>query len=569
MTLGLATWAMMSAGCGAPPTPGPTPSASDRPPTNAPEPPPIQAGIPASPGEYDLPVDVLHYHVEIVLGQPSIVARARIEVASNGARSLPLDLTGLAVDEVTVDGEPVSFDYASGKLIVPLSGSREAESVQVRYHGVPDDGLIIRTNSRGRPSAFVDNWPNRTRFWLPSVDHPSDKATASFTVHAPADWQVVANGRMLDGASTRTDDVLGDTPGLRTWRWATDVLQPSYTLVIGGTDFHIESIGRAACGSAPASPDPDGCVDVSFWVYEEDVAFARQVFGRADQMVDYFTERFGPYPFEKLANVQSATRFGGMENSSAIFYSEEAITAGGLSEGTVSHEVAHQWFGDSATEADWDHIWLSEGFATYFGNQFFEVADGPSAFRDRMENDRRSYLGSDAVHRAVVPRTRPANLFELLNANSYEKGGWVLHMLRGLLGDDRFFEGIRRYYDAYALATALTPDFRRVMEEVYGEPLDWFFDQWIHAPGYPALDSDWTYDEASSTVTLTLRQTQSQAWPTYRIPLVVRVETEGGAMDTPVEVRGREFTTTVATDSRPTRITLDPDGWLLKGPGPS
>ena len=552
--------------CAGPASPGPSPGGGSNADLPATEPPPVQPGIPALPGEYDLAADVLHYDVEILFRGPAIVARARIDVAVNGAQELPLDFTGLAVEQASVDDREVTFDYEDGKLTIPLNPASDTAIVDIRYRGVPDDGLIIRTNTRGRPSAFVDNWPNRTRFWMPSVDHPSDKATASFTVHAPEEWEVVANGRMVGEPQPTSDDVPGGGQGLRTWRWETRVLQPSYTLVIGGTDFHIESIGRAACGAAPASPDPDGCVEVDFWVYEEDVPFARRVFGRAAEMVDYYTDRFGPYPFEKLAHVQSATRFGGMENSSAIFYSEEAITTGGLSEGTVSHEVAHQWFGDSATQSDWDHLWLSEGFATYFGNQFFEDADGVDSFRARMEEDRLSYLASDAVHEAVVPRNRPDNLFDLLNANSYQKGGWVLHMLRGVVGDDRFFEGIRAYYEAHALGNALTPDFQRVMEDVHGESLDWFFQQWVYSPGYPVLDTDWTWDEDGSAVALTVRQTQPAAWPTYRIPLTVRMEGTDGEAQVPLVVVGREYSTTIPSSSRPDRVELDPEGWVLKGP---
>ena len=125
-------------------------------------------------------------------------------------------------------------------------------------------------------------------------------------------------------------------------------------------------VGLAACGSAPASPRQDGCVEVSAWLFAEDAAQASISFRRAADMVDFFSELVGPYPFEKLAHVQSATRFGGMENASAIFYSERRLASGASLEGTVAHETAHQWFGDAVTAEDWTELWLSEGFATYF-----------------------------------------------------------------------------------------------------------------------------------------------------------------------------------------------------------
>ena len=546
---------------------GPSAAPSQSAVRSAPEPPPVEAGAPAAPGEYEIAPDVLHYEIELSLGAPEIEGRATLTVRPNGADELPLDLVGLGVRSVHVDGNPSTFAYTEGKLVVRLDNARDTVQVAVAYHGTPDDGLIIRPNVHGFPTAFVDNWPNRTRFWLPSVDHPADKATAGFTVHAPNGWQVVANGAQIAEPSA-TDD------GKTTWRWATRVPHPTYTLVAGAAEFAIESLGRAACGAAPASVEPDGCIDVSYWVYPQDTAFAREVFRRAPEMVDYFTATVGPYPFEKLANVQSATRFGGMENSSAIFYSEEAIASGRLGEGTVSHEIAHQWFGDSATEADWNHLWLSEGFATYFGALFFEATDGVEEFRQRMERSRQGYVGSDDAQRPIVDPDGADNLFDLLNRNNYAKGGWVLHMLRGLLGDETFFRSIRSYYAQYAYGTVLTADLQRVFETDAGLSLDWFFEQWVHQPGHPVLEHRWETSEDGAELILTVAQTQSPDWPTFRFPLDVEIvgstsadgaATTGNTRRERVELRQRTHTFRFPVDAPPEAVVLDPDGWLLKG----
>ena len=533
--------------------------------------------LPAAPGEYDLAADIRHYDIELVLGAPEIRGRVTITVRPGGATSLPLDFTGLGISGVRVDDEPAVFDYTGGKLTVPLpegagggdpgSGQPGATDLRITvdYHGTPDDGLIIRDNVHGNPTAFVDNWPNRARFWLPSIDHPADKATASFTVHAPAEWQVIANGAPVGDPTPTAANALGGADGKTTWRWATEVDHPTYTLVVGAADFAIESLGRAACGNSPASPDPDGCVDVSFWVYPEDRDFAREVFARAPAMVDFFTATIGPYPFEKLANVQSATRFGGMENSSAIFYSERAIAAGGLGEGTVSHEIAHQWFGDSATESDWTHLWLSEGFATYFGDLFFEAADGVEDFRARMEQSRQGYVRSNVADRPIVDPERPGSLLQLLNGNNYSKGGWVLHMLRGVLGDEIFFRGIRAYYGEFAYGNALTSDLRRVFEEVSGQPLGWFFDQWVHQPGYPVLAVEWEMDAGGTDLTLTVTQTQSAEWSAFRLPMDVEIQGAGGPTRERIELTERSQTFTIPVASPVSAVTLDPDGWVLKG----
>ncbi|MGD8281108.1 MAG: M1 family metallopeptidase, partial [Gemmatimonadota bacterium] len=458
------------------------------------EPAPIRAGVAPPPGIYAPGVDVQRYDVELGLGLGTDWFEGRVDIdvlETADDPVLPLDFTGLEVLEVRVDGAAAPYDYERGVLTVPLSGGTTGDLtvVSVHYRGVPDDGLILRNNVHGEPSAFIDNWPNRTRFWLPSVDHPTDKATVRYTVHAPAEWRVVANGYLVTEGGPTPPDAIGPPGDRRTWVWEMDVPISPYNMVIGAAELETVTVGLAACGAAPATRRDDGCVEVTYWAYPEDVQKAAPSFRRAARMVDYFTETFGPYPFEKLANVESATRFGGMENASAIFYPEQAIAAGADIEGTVSHEIVHQWFGDSVTEADWHHLWLSEGFAEYFGSQFFEVSDGPDAFEARMEQKRRTILaGSDAGRPIYDPSQR--NLFALLNSNNYEKAAWVLHMLRGIMGDDAFFEGIREYYRRYAESTALTSDFRGVMEEVYGRDLEWFFHQWIYEPGYPVLEVD-------------------------------------------------------------------------------
>ncbi len=539
---------------------------------HAQEPVPIQAGVAPAPGPYAPGVDVRHYEVEIALtaGSDRIEARAELQVAVEAHRAtLPLDFTGLEITGLTVDGATVPYLHEEGVVRIPLGGAVPGDvvTVAIDYRGVPDDGLILRDNVHGDPAAFVDNWPNRTRFWLPTVDHPADKATVRYTVHAPAAWKVIANGHLVTEAGPTPADALGSGADRRTWVWEVGVPISTYNMVIGAADMEITTVGLAACGRAPASRRDDGCVEVTTWIFPQDVANAEPSFRRAAQMTDYFTELVGDFPFEKLANVQSATRFGGMENASAIFYSEQAIAAGRDIEGTVSHEIAHQWFGDAVTESSWSHLWLSEGFATYFGALFFEAADGVEDFRERMEGSRARVVASADSDKPVIDPDE-TDLFALLNDNNYPKGGWVLHMLRGLLGDEVFFEGIRAYYRRHLHSAVLTEDFQAVMEEVSRRDLDWFFTQWLYRPGHPVFEVEerWIPGDAGRGVAeVVVRQVQKEAWPRFRVPLelcwgegaerVCREAVSGSASDVFRFEMGAEPSSPVA---------LDPDGWVLK-----
>ena len=529
------------------------------------EPPPVAAGRAPPPGPYAPGFDAVHYDIALTLPDTGSYIRgittARIALVEPRADTLALDLSGLAVARVRVNGAAVGHRQDAGKVYVPVPAAArvgDTIAVEVAYEGRPDDGLIIGPNVHGTRAAFADNWPNRARFWFPSIDHPSDKATVAFAVSAPEPWAVIANGERGDDVGPEPPPPAAGSTAQRTvWRWATDTPIPTYTMVIGAAEF---GIGRAGEACAPSS---GRFIETTWWAFPPDTAHAARVFRRADEMVAYYSELIAPFPYEKLAHVQSSTRYGGMENVTAIFYDERALAARRDIEGTVAHETAHQWFGDAVTEADWHHLWLSEGFATYFGALFFEHADGVERFRQIMEANRQSYVASDVVGRPIVDPME-ANLFALLNANNYQKGAWVLHMLRGILGDSAFFDGVRRYYRAHEHGTALTEDLVRAMESASGRELDWFFEQWVFRPGHPRLRVEWVWDAGAREVVLTIEQAQPADWPTFRLPMEVELVTAEGPVRRRVELDQRRKLFRFRLDAPPTVVRVDPDGWVLK-----
>ena len=258
-----------------------------------------------------------------------------------------------------------------------------------------------------------------------------------------------------------------------------------------------------------------------------------------------------------------------MENATAIFYADAAFRTGRMGEGLIAHETAHQWFGDAVTEREWAHLWLSEGFATYFAALWTQHAHGDSTFRHNMDGIRSAVLAdSEAVPTHAVIDTAQRDLLALLNANSYQKGSFILHMLRRQVGDSAFFAALSSYYSTHRDGTALTDDLREAVEHASGQKLDWFFDQWLRRPGFPEIDVTWSSDPSSHQVTLDI--VQGSRFGAFRFPLTVELrDGTGGAVRRatvliPAETRAHlALPLGVQPAPLPRTLVVDPDVELL------
>lgn len=510
-------------------------------------------------------VDALRYRFAIELPPRGADLDVTATLAFTRARevaALHLDLLApMRVRGATVGCQrPVGVRPThDGRVVtIPLPPARaegELLCVTLRYHGAPRDGLIVSTDSAGRWMAFGDNWPDRARHWLATIDHPSDKAQVEFVVDAPADRRVIANGTergraVLFGGRHRTT-------------WMLDEPIPTYLMVIAAAPLAEHDLGATACGLAAAG----GCVPQVVFTAPEQAAAMPGAFAQADDIVSYFARTVGPFPYPQLQHLQSSTRFGGMENAGAIFYADRLFREpAGVGDGLIAHETAHQWFGDAVTEAAWGHVWLSEGFATYFAALYAADARGDTAFRAERVAMR------DAVRRAPVTATRPVldtaqtDLLQLLNSNSYQKGGFVLHMLRQEVGDRAFFAAIRAYHAAHRHGTALTADLRTAMEREAGRDLGWFFDQWLTRPGLVEGQVSWRYDAAAQALAVTV--VQDGRFPPYAFPLTLGVEgSDGTTRLVTVRIPAAREVIVLATDlhlSRaPRMVVVDPRADLL------
>ena len=501
-------------------------------------------------------VDVQQYQFEIILPDTGRTIRGRATISFTGAAandSLRLDLL-LPVDSVIAGGASLAFTQQRGAVAIALGRSmRDSASVTVVYHGTPDDGLVISSDKRGRWQAFGDNWPNRARHWLPTVDHPSDKAFVTWRIDAPARLTVIANGA-LDSQTT--------TAGRTIWTWRESRPLPTYLMVIAAAELVQHPVIDARC----VRTESGGCLAQTVYTASDSNVAVPPAFGRATDITAFYSSIVAPFPYEKLAHLQSTTIFGGMENATAIFYSDQSFRRGTMSTGLIAHETAHQWFGDAVTERTWAHLWLSEGFATYFAELYSEHVFGRDTLVARMRAIRKVLIADSAgaMTRPVLD-TAQTDYMRLLNANSYEKGGFVLHMARALIGDSAFFQGIRAYYGAHRHGNADSDDLRTALETSSGRDLRWFFDQWLRRPGFPEIAWTWSYDQAAQRVYLVVRQ--RPRFGNFRFPLVVEVEQRNGVIsrttvDVPAAASSR-FELPFLLDAAPRRIAFDPDAQLL------
>jgi aminopeptidase N len=501
-------------------------------------------------------IDAIHYTFRLTLSDASDEisgeATADLRFIQPNVTRFWLDLAnvvdgrGMTATAVTSNGQPVAFQHAADRVTITLPSAPaagERRQFTVIYHGIPKDfgraaaGLSIRKNKYGERTFFSLNWPDRARQWLAIIDHPSDKATSEFLITAPAKYQVVANGLLQETLD------LGD--GRRTTHWKQSVPISSWLNAIGVAEFASHHAGNVRG------------IPLQTWVYWQDRENGVITFeDPARKALEFFIDHIGPYSYEKLANVQAAGLGGGTEHASEIFYGETSVTNKPATN-LVAHETAHQWFGDSVTEKDWDDVWLSEGFATYFTLLSTEHYEGRDAFVAGLKRSRTTVFTTEKRMPGVsVAHRNLDDMSKVLNQIVYQKGGWMLHMLRAQIGDEKFWAGIRDYYARYRNANASTADFRRVMEENSGADLGWFFDQWIYRPGSPVVEGAWHYDSAAQKVLLDLKQTQPG--DAYRLPM----EVDAGGI-TRIEFNSKQQHFEIAAAKDPETVTLDPNTWVL------
>jgi aminopeptidase N len=490
---------------------------------------------------------------------------------------ISLNCVELAVESVKVDGRPADFDYpvagnmatswisgageqrADDRLVIhlptPMKRGDEFQ-VEVAYHGSPKRGLYWIAPEEGIPDKRYEVWSQgegeNNRFWIPCHDYPDDHATYEGRFRVEKGFYVLSNGLLV------SQEDKGDKSE---FLWRLDQPQVSYLIMVAAARYDVHE------------EDADGVKLMYLVPPGTDEATVERAFGQTADMIDFYSKTIGiDYPYSKYAQVVVQNFIhGGMENTTATVMNsrillDERAALTKSEEGLVAHELAHMWWGDMVTCREWTHMWLNEGFATYYQSLYRRYHDGDDAFRyEILQRHRATTDRDDRDARPVV--TEFYNRKDARNnANIYIKGSSVLHMLRFLLGDD-LYRGVVQYYgEKYKFGPVETSDFARAVKDFTGENLDWFFEQWIYLAGHPKFEVTKRWDEDSKTLELAVRQTQKTGGlvPVFRVPLDVEITCDEG-VDThriTVDRDSQEFF--FPCPSRPKMVIFDKGDWVLK-----
>ncbi len=507
-------------------------------------------------------IDVKHYVFNLSLSDADneITGTTQVTISFKeaGMKNFSLDFInkttarqnkGMVVDAVSIDKTTANYTHENDELIISLpspSTKNQTLTFTIKYHGIPFDGLRIGNTKLGDRSFFNENWPNRGRHWLPIIDHPHDKATSEFIVKAPSHYKVVSNGLLLE------ESELGNNTRLTHWKQSVPV--SSWLFVLGVADFAVKYVDEFKGKS------------IQTWVYAKNREAGFYDFDEPTKKVlEFYSNYVGPYAYEKLANIQTPSVNGGMETSSAIFYGEDLVT-GKRDERTrnvVIHEIAHQWFGNAITETTWDDAWLSEGFATFFTLLFIENEYGKEEYTKGIIKARKTvYDLSAKMPDFSIVSERTAEKEQVTSGITYQKGAWVLHMLRNLIGEKNFKKGIQNYYAKYFNANTNTDEFRTEMEKASGKDLKLFFKQWLYQPINPTINASWTYNASTKKLNVHLSQVQQFL---YNVPVEIGYYKKGSTTPTILTMNLKDkdqvFSFPLAAD--PEKLELDPRNVLL------
>jgi len=497
----------------------------------------------------------IDYRDPLISGIVTINAKSKIDDLNN----IFLDLQqSLNVSSVKIDGIDVVFTHDSTNTIQIDLGktfsSDQPFSIEVDYNGTPYNsgfGSFVFSSVNNNPVVWSLSEPYGASDWFPCKDTPADKADSSEVwITSDSIFYTVSNGTL--------EDIINNNDGTKTYKWKNHHPIAQYLISLAMAKYLIYK--------NEFEYSPNKFMDVIHYIYPDSnnsgqIPESRKIeLDKTVEMLDVFSNLFGPYPFldEKYGHAEFAWP-GGMEN-------QTVSSMGGFNESIISHELAHQWFGDKITCKDWQNIWLNEGFATYAEALWLESKYGKTSYNNNISqimNNAKNAHGSIYVQNIN-------SINEIFNGDrTYDKGGTVLHMLRGILGDQEFFKCLKSYVSNPGLAygNATTEDFENVCEQVTGKDLGYFFNEWIYGENYPKYSYNWNYQKQSTDkydLQITLSQTQNSNPEFFTMPVEFEISKNNG--DTTITVFNNQINQSfnLVISDRPSSVTIDPNNLILK-----
>jgi aminopeptidase N len=519
--------------------------------------------------------DVEHYRIALSLDEPtrSFDGETTITFSStvNGLTELTLDAESFSVHSVTHEDAPLSFTHQQGDLKIRLGRSLalgENATLTIGYSVTNIDvdstrfgmgegydlGFNFKPESPTNPPIiFSLNFPEGARHWFPCFDHPSDWATHETIINLREDYGVVANGALVS-------DTVEPATGRRTVHWSQEKPQPTYLYVM-------------VAGNHSTLEDKHGELPLHYRVYPGDEADARLSFASTPEMIAFFEGLYGVrFPWVKYDQIIIPGIGGGAESTSATLIAEWTVQNAAemkdrSPDALIAHELAHQWWGDMVGYRDWEHIWLSESFATH-AEYLYALHDlGADEAALTLDQQKAEYLEESRtkfIRPIVTNKWNTPN--EMFDRHTYEKGGVVLNMFRELVGEDIFGEVLRVFLKTNAYSNATTNDFFDAVQQVTGEDYRWFFDQWLMRPGHPVLDVSHVWDSQQKVLSITINQIQGRklGTPVYRLPVKIGITTKTGTTIESIWLDKERQTVRFTVAEEPLMVRFDEGDILLK-----
>ena len=506
--------------------------------------------------------DALHYRIAIILdiARKSFRGDTTVTFSSlrDGLDKIVLDAEGFEATRVRGQwGKELPFFQEDKHLTVELSrilAIGEVYSLTVSYQAKePSDGLRFYEETSDHPALVAsDSWPSGVHFWFPCYDYPNDKATNEVIATVSRPNKVCANARLVRVIENPADDTV-------TYHWSQEQPHSTYLIFLAAAPYVVIE-------------DRYKTIPINYWVYPQHEEDAHRTYKKTPLMMKFFSDIFEyPYPWAKYDQI-SVPFGGGAESTSATAMThriihDERAAQDYSSIGIVSHELAHQWWGDLITLRTWAHAWMNEGFGTYCDYLYTRFDRGDDEGAVNLLGKKEAYL-REARNRYIRPIVshrydKPEDVFD---SHSYPKAAVVLHMLRDIVGDELFFNTLSYFLHRYAFDVVDTHDFERAVKTVTGQNLDWFFDQWVYKPGHPVLEIRSAYDEDRGILNLAVRQVQdtSLGVPVFVFPVNITIVTTEGRRTERIWIRKTDEAFSFPVPEKPALVRFDEGNILLK-----